>query len=444
MTPLTLDRSTFLDLVERNRPLSEIRDLLAVWLEAGATREQVRATLNDVRAQLGAAGREADEDRVLDALDIVEGWVSPHLRLSATGPGPEDMSASTQATVLLPADGEFAQIAGDLVLPALQEAGLHSVSPSQAVDKANTVFSLIESIKRSTVVVVDVTGLDAFILYALGLAHGLEKPTVVLTQEISELPFDLRSYNVVPYSTRLDEIGRLKDDLRKVLLELAEMDHSLATPVTDIVGSRLRGPNGDKEQTAHDDEPPGIYDLVPSSVQAMEALGADTVKFGNLTETLGSAVQAQTVEIESAKARGGPGALGKTLLSVRTVTAHVDEYADQVAAIAPRFEEQWSAFFRDTMGWLELVDLESDEDRQAGIEFVGHLADLRETMLGSAHQVEGFRGAVVGLRERRLSKDLGRSLSRVEKLLRAWIDQVLTGASQLERMRALLLERIEG
>lgn len=444
MTPLTLDRSIFLDLVEQDRPLSEIRDLLGMWLQAGATRDEIRVALNEIRAQLQAAGQDTQEDRVLDALDIVEGWVSPHLKLVEAPAGVDDMAAPTQATVLLPAEGEFAQISSDLVVPALTEAGLRPVSPSQAVDKPKTVFSLIDSIKRSSVVVVDVTGLDAFILYALGLAHGLEKPTVLLTQEISELPFDLRSYNVVPYSTRLDEIGRLKDDLRKVLLEFAEKDHSLATPVTDILGPRLKSPNVENDQAEAEDEAPGIYDLLPSSIRAMEELGADTVVFGNLTEALGSAVQAQTAEIESAKARGGPGALGRTMLSVRTVTAHVDEYADQVAEIAPKFEAQWSEFFNSAMGWLELVDLESQEDREAAIEYAGHLADLRETMLGSAHHVEGFRGAVVGLRERRLSKDLGRSLSRVEKLLRAWIEQVLTGASQLERMRALLLERLEG
>jgi hypothetical protein len=267
---------------------------------------------------------------------------------------------------------------------------------------------------------------------------------VVLTQDISELPFDLRSYNVVPYSTRLDDIGRLKDDLRKMLVELGEADYALATPVTDIGGSRHRPRMAVNEQAINEDEPLGIYDVLPSSIQAMEAIGAATERFGGLTEELGTATQAQAAEIEAAKARGGPGALGKTLLCVRTVTAHVDEYADQVATILPEYREQWATFVDGAMVWLELVDVQSEDDREAGLAFADQLVDLQRSILGAVKHVEGFRGAVVGLRERRLRKDLGRSLSRVDKQLKEWIDQVLTGASHLERMRALLLERLRG
>jgi nucleoside 2-deoxyribosyltransferase len=443
VTSLTLDRSAILNLVESARPLSDVRELLLSWAEAGASREAIRSALNEVRSQLRVAGREAEEDRVLEALDLVEGWVSPHLKIAFSGPdvAPDSVPTRNVATVLLPRDGEFAQIASDLVLPALTEAGFEARSPSQEAAEANTVFALIEEIKRSDVVVVDATGLDAFLLYALGVAHALEKPSVVLTQDIRDLPFDLRSYNVVTYSTRLDEISRLKDDLLKILHEFAEFDYVLATPVSDTGGSR-RSSAGNKtvDQAV---ELLGIYDLVPSSVQAMEGITSATVEFGTLTERLGEAMQAQTAEIEVAKARGGPGAFSRSLLGVRTVTAHVDEYADQVSDILPRYADQWAAFVGDTLAWLELVDMQSEEDREAGLSFANQLADVRQLILSTVQHVEGFREAVVGLRARRLSKELGRSLGRVDRQLKEWIDQVLTGASNLERMRALVAERVD-
>jgi hypothetical protein len=443
VTSLTLDRSAILDLVENAHPLSDVRELLLSWAEAGASREAIRSALNEVRTQLQAAGREAEEDRVLEALDLLEGWVSPHLKIVFHGPdsAPESEWTQSVATVLLPRDGEFAQIAGDLVLPALTEAGFKAHTPSQHAAEANTVFALIEDIKRSDVVVVDATGLDAFLLYALGVSHALERPTVVLTQDVAELPFDLRSYNVVPYSTRLDEIGQLKDDLRKVIHELTELGHALATPVSDTRGPRRRAAGHDV--IAQAEELPGIYDLVPSSVEAMEGITSATVEFGSLTERLGEAIQAQTFEIEEAKARGGPGAFSRTLLGVRTVTAHVDDYADQVADILPGYGDQWAAFVTDTLAWLELVEMQSDEEREAGLSFANQLADVREVILGAVEHVEGFRNAVLDLRGRRLSKELGRSLGRVDRQLKEWMNQVLTGASSLERMRALVAERLD-
>jgi len=446
VTSLTLDRFEFLSLVETGRPLSDIRRLLLSWAEAGASREQIRSALNEVRSELQTAGREAEEDRVLEALDLVEGWVSPHLKLTFSEPNaPASLSPRLSfATVLMPPEGEFTQIATDLVLPALTQAALQTLTPSQHADEANAVFTLIDNIRRSSVVVVDTSGLDAFVLYALGVAHALETPTIVLTRDITELPFDLRSYNVLPYSTRLDEIGQLKDGLRRMLIDLKEVESAVATPVSDIGGSRRQVTTDVQEEIGADEEPPGIYDLLPSAIEAMEAIGAATIEFGTLTEELGRATQAQTTEIEEAKARGGPGVFGRTRLSIRTVTAHVDEYADEVANMLPQYQEQWSAFVNDTLTWIDLVDIAEDEDREAAMSFASKLDELREAILGALQHVEDFRGAVVGLRARRLSKDLGASLSRVDKQLKEWIDQVLTGASQLERMRAVLTERVYG
>lgn len=446
MTSLTLDRSLFLSLVETARPLSEIRELLLAWAEAGASREQIRFALNDVRSQLQAAGREAEEDRVLEALDVVEGWVSPHLKLAFSVPD-ETAELSRRrnvATVLVPPTGEFTQIATDLVLPVLTETGLQALTRAQYADEAHSVFAVIENIKASDLVVVDTSGLDGFLLYALGVAHALEKPTIVLTRDITELPFDLRSYNVLPYSTRLDEIGQLKDDLRRKLVELWDVESALSTPVSDISGSRRKVSAEVEEVVASDDEPRGIYDLVPLTVGAMAEIGSATVEFAALTERLGRATQAQADELEAVKVRGGPGVFARTHLSIRTVTAHVDEYADQVAEILPGYHAQWSSLVDDTLSWLQLVNIETDEDQDAGLSFADQLTELREAILRSAEHVEGFREAVVGLRERRLSKDLGKSLSRVDKQLREWIDQVLTGASQLERIRAVLIERLQG
>jgi hypothetical protein len=416
---------------------------LISWLDAGVRKEAIRFALNEIRSEFQLAGREAEEDRILEVLDLVEGWVSPHLRLPASRSNGADMSPTRDvATALLPSGGEFAQIETDLVVPALIDEGLQVFRPSQHMHEANAVFALIDNIERSDVVVVDVTGLDAFLLYALGMAHALGRPTILLTQDINEMPFDLRSYNVVLYSTRLDEISRLKDDLRKMVIGLAEVGYTLATPVTDMRRSR-RVMADAHEVVSPEEELPGIFDLIPSSIEALEGIAAATVKFGELTDELGSAVQIRATEVEAAKARGGPGAFGRTLLVIKAVTAYVDEYADKVANVLPGYRDQWSTFVDDTLRWLELVDVESNEDREAGQSFTTELAKLGRVLLETVEQVEGFREAVVGLRSRRLSKDLSRSLSRVDMQLREWIEQALTGASHVERMRALLAERLQ-
>jgi hypothetical protein len=57
--------------------LDELRRAAQRELEAGTPREQVIATLEALRAGLS----DSDEDVVLEVLDFVTGWCSPHVRL---------------------------------------------------------------------------------------------------------------------------------------------------------------------------------------------------------------------------------------------------------------------------------------------------------------------------------------------------------------------------
>jgi Asp-tRNA(Asn)/Glu-tRNA(Gln) amidotransferase A subunit family amidase len=63
------------------KPLERLRRAVARELEVGVPRERLIAQLEDLRADLRASGREDDEDVVLEVMDFLTGWSSPHMRL---------------------------------------------------------------------------------------------------------------------------------------------------------------------------------------------------------------------------------------------------------------------------------------------------------------------------------------------------------------------------
>jgi hypothetical protein len=67
-------------LASENR-LDGLRRATERELQTGTTREQVIAQLEELRADLRELGRGDDEDLVLEAMDFVTGWCSPHVRL---------------------------------------------------------------------------------------------------------------------------------------------------------------------------------------------------------------------------------------------------------------------------------------------------------------------------------------------------------------------------
>ena len=79
-----------------------------------------------------------------------------------------------------------------------------------SLDQQNVMRDVVHGIANADLVVADVTGLNGNVMYELGIAHGLGRPTVILSQAMSEVPFDLRAYRVQEYSTHFRDADQLR------------------------------------------------------------------------------------------------------------------------------------------------------------------------------------------------------------------------------------------
>ena len=62
-------------------PVWELRGVLRGLLAEGHDRAELLQELESLQLELRGAGRDSDEDAVLDVMDFVVGWSSPHTRL---------------------------------------------------------------------------------------------------------------------------------------------------------------------------------------------------------------------------------------------------------------------------------------------------------------------------------------------------------------------------
>ena len=79
-------------------------------------------------------------------------------------------------------------------------------------NQQNILHDIVEGIAQADVVIADLTGLNANVFYELGLAHTMNKKVVIITQDLSELPFDIKSYRANEYSLQFNKIDRLIDN----------------------------------------------------------------------------------------------------------------------------------------------------------------------------------------------------------------------------------------
>lgn len=110
------------------------------------------------------------------------------------------------------------------------------------VNQQNILRDIVESIYSSDLIVVDLTGLNPNVFYELGLAHAFQKPVILLTQDISEVPFDLKSYILLEYSVHFAQISIAKNKLEELARGSISGQTKFGSPVTDFLAGVL--PNG--------------------------------------------------------------------------------------------------------------------------------------------------------------------------------------------------------
>jgi nucleoside 2-deoxyribosyltransferase len=119
-------------------------------------------------------------------------------------------------------------LAGSPVVKALtktlHEHGVQIVSPQLAGEFPGVISEqILGMLRRADFVVADLTDRHPNVFFELGLAIGLGKPVLLLSQEsAADIPFDLRARQVVVYRPdQLDTISRYIDLWLRDLLAAA-------------------------------------------------------------------------------------------------------------------------------------------------------------------------------------------------------------------------------
>ena len=78
-------------------------------------------------------------------------------------------------------------------------------------------------------------------MYELGIAHSLNKKTVMITRDnLSTLPFDLKQYRAKDYSTHFKKFQELIDYLNKNFHGAVDGSVIFSNPVSDFIDKKSR------------------------------------------------------------------------------------------------------------------------------------------------------------------------------------------------------------
>ena len=115
---------------------------------------------------------------------------------------------STRYFLSTPMSGGFAEIRAAIV-DALRPTGavallLENMSLTRGVTEV-----VFDDIKSASFVIADLTGSNQWVLYEVGLAHGMQKPVLLIAQNLDSVPTPLKTqYLILTYKP--DDLRQLK------------------------------------------------------------------------------------------------------------------------------------------------------------------------------------------------------------------------------------------
>jgi len=127
-------------------------------------------------------------------------------------------SSSSLCFVIMPFSAEYDLVYHQLIKPAAETSGLKVLRADDIYSPGVITEQIRAAIHQSRICIADVSGKNPNVLYEVGIAHTLDKTTILLSQSVEQIPFDLRAHRFVIYDVK--EIKRAKENLEGIIKEI--------------------------------------------------------------------------------------------------------------------------------------------------------------------------------------------------------------------------------
>jgi nucleoside 2-deoxyribosyltransferase len=121
--------------------------------------------------------------------------------------------------VLMPFSVEFDDIYQYGIKESCKEAGAYCERVDEQVFQETILDRIYNQISKSDLVIADMTRRNPNVFYEVGYAHALNKPTILLTQNSDDIPFDLKHYPHIIYEGK---ISIIREELTKRIMWFQE------------------------------------------------------------------------------------------------------------------------------------------------------------------------------------------------------------------------------
>ncbi|MBC8489993.1 MAG: hypothetical protein H8D45_28585 [Bacteroidetes bacterium] len=121
--------------------------------------------------------------------------------------------------IIMPFTDKLNPIYESIIKPVIKDLKLECLRADEIFTSKPIIEDIWDSIKKARFLIADLTDRNPNVFYELGLAHALNKDVILLTQDIDDVPFDLRHFRIIVYQDSISGSDKLKSTLKDFINE---------------------------------------------------------------------------------------------------------------------------------------------------------------------------------------------------------------------------------
>lgn len=130
--------------------------------------------------------------------------------------------------------GHFTRVYNHLIKPACEKAGYKVIRADDAKASHMIMFDILKNIVECDMAICDLSSKNANVFYELGLRQAFNKKTILITDSITNTPFDITGFRYVKYSESL-RVDTVMSDVLEISAMLQETESAAEDDINSIV-----------------------------------------------------------------------------------------------------------------------------------------------------------------------------------------------------------------
>jgi hypothetical protein len=130
--------------------------------------------------------------------------------------------------IIMPFRPELEEVYRSAVIPACIALNIEPVRADEILDPGSIPEQIFQAIKDSLFVIAEISEQNDNVFYELGYAHALGKKTVLVSDRVRHLPFDVRVVRTIIYDRAAEDwLHHLRDSLESTIRHLFEFSERI-------------------------------------------------------------------------------------------------------------------------------------------------------------------------------------------------------------------------